>query len=90
MYYIITYDVGEKRVNLVKKLLRTYLSWEQNSVLTGELSNLQITEIKDSLNKVVNKNEDHVMIFAIRSFKYIDRQDIGTPKSQMGEGGFFV
>ena len=66
------------------------MSWEQNSVLTGELSNLQITELKDSLNKLIIKKEDHVMIFAIRSVKYIERQDLGTPKSQMEEGGFFV
>ncbi len=32
-YCIITYDVGEERVNRVRKILKRYLNWVQNSVL---------------------------------------------------------
>ena len=41
MYIILVYDIGEKRVGKMLKLCRQYLSWIQNSVFEGE-----ITEVK--------------------------------------------
>ncbi len=34
----LTYDIEEKRVNKVRKILKKYLSWIQNSIFEGELS----------------------------------------------------
>jgi CRISPR-associated protein Cas2 len=36
-YFIITYDIGEERVNLVRKTLKKYFTWVQNSVFEGEI-----------------------------------------------------
>lgn len=38
MFVIVTYDVGEKRVNKVRKKLKMYLTWTQNSVFEGEIT----------------------------------------------------
>ncbi|MDK2781745.1 MAG: CRISPR-associated protein Cas2 [Archaeoglobi archaeon] len=35
LYVIIAYDVNVQRVNRVKKFLRMYLNWVQNSVFEG-------------------------------------------------------
>ena len=37
MYVILVYDVGEKRVGKMLRLVRKYLSWIQNSVFEGEI-----------------------------------------------------
>ncbi len=36
-YCIVTYDVGEERVNRVRKILKRYFTWVQNSVFEGEI-----------------------------------------------------
>jgi CRISPR-associated protein Cas2 len=90
MYYIITYDVGIERVNRVKKLTREFMKWEQNSVVTGDLSESQTMQLEKRLAAIIDKDHDHVIIFGIRSKKYIDRKDMGTPKSSMDNDSFFV
>ncbi|MEM3489884.1 MAG: CRISPR-associated endonuclease Cas2, partial [Nitrososphaerota archaeon] len=38
MYVILAYDIGEERVNKVLKICRKYLTWVQNSVFEGDLT----------------------------------------------------
>ena len=90
MFYIITYDIGIERVNKVKKVTRRFLKWEQNSVVTGELSESQATELKLMLEQIIDKVNDHIIIFALRSNKFVDRLDLGTPKSDMTDDAIFV
>ena len=90
MYYVITYDVGVDRVNKVKKLTRQFLKWEQNSVVSGELSESQITQLKSELVHIINHKEDHIIILGIRSKKFFDREDLGTPKSELDGGTLFI
>ena len=42
MYVILVYDIGEKRVGKMLKLCRRYLSWIQNSVFEGEISEVKL------------------------------------------------
>lgn len=90
MYYIITYDIGIERVNRVKKITRQFLKWEQNSVVTGDLSESKALELERKLRDVINKNEDHIIIFTLRSQKFIERIDLGTPKTEMEKDALFV
>ena len=46
MYVIMVYDVGQKRVGKMCKLLRGYLNWIQNSVFEGEISVGKMAELK--------------------------------------------
>ncbi|SUY64384.1 CRISPR-associated endoribonuclease Cas2 [Clostridium sporogenes] len=38
MFVILTYDIEEKRINRVRKTLKKYLVWTQNSVFEGEIT----------------------------------------------------
>lgn len=90
MFYIITYDIGIERVNKVKKVTRRFLKWEQNSVVTGELPDSKATELKLTLNKIIDKEKDHIIIFALRADKFLERTDLGTPKADMPDDALFV
>ena len=38
MYLIVVYDISEERINKVRKILKKYFLWVQNSVFEGEIS----------------------------------------------------
>ncbi len=82
MYVIVVYDVGVKRVNKVKKLLRQYLIWIQNSVFEGELTEAELMRLKDEIKRIVEKKKDAVHIYRIKSEKYLKKDTIGTPKAE--------
>ena len=46
MFVIIVYDVGEKRVAKALKTCRKYLNWVQNSVLEGEISDVNLKKLR--------------------------------------------
>lgn len=56
MYYILVYDVNQKRVNKMLKLLRKYMNWVQNSVFEGELSDSQIEKLKHEIKMLCCKH----------------------------------
>ncbi|MEO0119170.1 MAG: CRISPR-associated endonuclease Cas2 [candidate division WOR-3 bacterium] len=80
MYCIIVYDVKVKRVQKLCKFLRQYLFWTQNSVFEGELSEAEIFKIKIEIEKLINKDEDSVIIFTFPRPKWINREIIGKEK----------
>ena len=82
MYYIVVYDIAEKRVNKVLKFMRKYLNWVQNSVFEGELSDGQFEEMKVKLRKIINLNEDSVLIYSMEK-KWVDRVVIGVERSEV-------
>ncbi|MFP4529037.1 MAG: CRISPR-associated endonuclease Cas2, partial [Candidatus Kapaibacterium sp.] len=73
MYCILVYDIGEKRVGKMLKLCRKYLYWIQNSVFEGDLTNSQIAELVISAQKIMNDEEDSLIIFTMDSDKYLDK-----------------
>ncbi len=85
MYVIIAYDVNVDRVNRVKKFLRKYLHWIQNSLFEGELTESDLEEVRIGLNEIINKEEDMIVIYRLPSEKSMKREVIGTEKSRMGE-----
>ncbi len=83
MYYILVYDVNQKRVNKILKLLRKYMNWVQNSVFEGELSESQIERLKYEVKKLINPREDSVIIYAMEE-KWLGRNIIGLEKKEIG------
>lgn len=81
MYVLIVYDIGEKRVAKVLKFLRKYMHWIQNSVFEGELSKGQLTEVKMGLKKIMQKEDDSVIIFTSRSEKWLNKEVMGKEKN---------
>lgn len=84
MYVIIAYDVNVERVNRVKKFLRKYLTWVQNSLFEGELSPADLEEVRMGLKEIINEDEDMVVIYRFRSADAFRREIIGIEKG-LGE-----
>ncbi len=80
MFVILVYDVNQKRVGKVLKLCRRYLNWVQNSVLEGEITTAKLTKLKVELKKLLNTEEDSVIIYQFRSTRYSRREIIGLEK----------
>ncbi len=80
MNAIIVYDVGEKRVQKVLKLLRKYLYWVQNSVFEGEITEAKLEKLKVELKKIINEDEDSVIIYTFIEGWYTKCETIGMKK----------
>jgi CRISPR-associated protein Cas2 len=85
MYLIIAYDVNVERVNRVKKFLRKYLTWIQNSLFEGEATEAILEEIKMGLKEIIDEKEDMIVIYRFRSEKLFKREVIGTEKNPIEE-----
>lgn len=82
MYVIVVYDIGEKRVGKMLKLCRRYLSWIQNSVFEGELSELQLKELKTKA-KLIMKEEDSLICFKSRDERWLSKEVIGNERASV-------
>lgn len=80
MFVILVYDVNQKRVVKVLKKCRQYLNWVQNSVLEGEITVANLKKLKMELARIINKDEDSVIIYSLRTSKYSTREIIGLEK----------
>ncbi|WP_132014457.1 CRISPR-associated endonuclease Cas2 [Hydrogenispora ethanolica] len=80
MFVIVVYDIAEKRVAKVLKKSRQYLYWVQNSVFEGEISEAKYKKYVTELKKIINLEEDSVIIYNLRTSKYSSREVIGLEK----------
>ena len=80
MYIILVYDMGERRVSKMLKLCRKYLSWIQNSVFEGEISEGQLLALKASAKNIM-KDNDSLIIFNSRKEKWLDKEIIGQERA---------
>lgn len=80
MFLILVYDVGEKRVGKVLKICRKYLTWVQNSVLEGEITEAAYKKLKIELKRVIKEDEDSFIFYILRTTKYSERETMGVKK----------
>ena len=83
MYVILVYDVGEKRVAKMLKLCRKYLSWIQNSVFEGEITDAKLKELQIRAENIIDSNYDSIIIFKNRDEKWLNKQVIGKERSSI-------
>jgi CRISPR-associated protein Cas2 len=83
MYVILVYDCGEKRVGKMLKLCRKYLNWIQNSVFEGDISEVKLKELSLRAEKIMDLDNDSLIIFSSRSEKWLDKQIIGKERSSI-------
>ena len=83
MYVILVYDCGEKRVGKMLKLCRKYLNWIQNSVFEGEITEVKLKELTLKAEKIMDSDEDSLIIFSSRQEKWLDKQIIGKERSSI-------
>lgn len=81
MYVIIVYDVVTERNRDVLTFLRTHLNWVQNSVFEGEVTKAELRSIKKQLRSLTDEADgDSIIIYALGSESYVDRETIGEQK----------
>ncbi len=85
MYVVIVYDVSVDRVDRVRKFLKTHLTWVQNSVLEGNVTEAELRGMKSSLKDIVDTSEDSILIYKVSTEKYIGREEIGQTKGDIGK-----
>lgn len=71
------YDVNEKRVGKMLKKSRQFLTWIQNSVFEGELTEAKLEKFKIALKKIMNDQEDSVIFYYLKTTKYTEKEIIG-------------
>jgi len=81
MYVIMVYDVGVERVSRVLKIGRVYLTWIQNSVFEGEITDADFIRLQNEIARVINKESDSVLFFCLRS-RYDSKVVIGRSKNE--------
>ncbi|BBD45981.1 CRISPR-associated endoribonuclease Cas2 [anaerobic digester metagenome] len=82
MYVILVYDCGEKRVGKMLKLCRKYLTWIQNSVFEGEITEVKLKELTLKAEKIMDSEVDSLIIFSSRQEKWLEKQIIGKERSR--------
>ncbi|MDO5665186.1 MAG: CRISPR-associated endonuclease Cas2 [Bacteroidia bacterium] len=80
MYVILVYDCSEKRVGKMLKLCRKYLTWIQNSVFEGEITEVKLKELTLKAGNIMDFDEDSLIIFSSRQEKWLDKQVIGKER----------
>ena len=79
MYVVLVYDVsqrekGQKRWSHIFKICKKYLSHIQNSVFEGEISKVQLLQLKQEMQSYINEEMDSVIIFKSRQEKWLDKE----------------
>lgn len=80
MYVVIVYDISVDRVNKVRKFLRQYLIWRQNSVFEGDLTPAEFMKIKEELKNMIVEDEDHIIFYKFRDKKFVQEEELGKSK----------
>jgi len=80
MYVIMVYDIGEKRVNKILKIGRKYLTWMQNSLLEGEITEAKFTKLKMEVRDKTIKEEDSVIWYVLQNKKHLKKETHGIQK----------
>ncbi|HEY9063193.1 MAG TPA: CRISPR-associated endonuclease Cas2 [Pseudobacteroides sp.] len=81
MFVILTYDVSEKKVNKVRKALKKYLTWTQNSVFEGEISDAILQKCMLEISGIIDKMSDSVYIYVIENSRNVKKSKIGIEKA---------
>jgi CRISPR-associated protein Cas2 len=81
LFVIITYDIDEKRVSKVHKILKKYLVWTQNSVFEGEITEGKLKQCLGEIRSVIQSNSDSLYLYRIPNPKNIQKVVYGQEKS---------
>lgn len=81
MYVILVYDVAQERVGKVCKRLRQRLTWVQNSVFEGEVSEADFKKIQIDLAQIIDGKKDSVLFYCIQNPKGWEKRVMGQERA---------
>ena len=82
MYVIVVYDIAVERIDAVRKFLKQYMMWKQNSVFEGELTRAEFEIVKRGVKELISE-EDYVIFYTFRDERMVKRVELGQPKVDM-------
>lgn len=74
-----------ERVNKIKSYLRTQLTWVQNSLFEGEITESRYMEINKNLLNLINEQEDSIVIYKFSNPNLVERENYGVKKGDPNE-----
>ncbi len=80
MYVLIAYDVDAKRVAKVHKVLKKYLTWTQNSLFEGEITEGLLKQCMAEIATKANPAVDSIYVYRIANPKHIKKVIYGIEK----------
>lgn len=80
MYIIAVYDIGEKRVGKMLKLMRQYLTWIQNSVFEGEITEVKLKELRFRAKELMDDQQDSLIFFKSRNSQWLEKEIVGRER----------
>jgi len=83
MYLIVVYDIAVERIDKVRKYLKQYLNWVQNSVFEGELKESEVEKIKMILRKLIKEEEDSIILYETPDKQWVTKEVLGMEKSEV-------
>lgn len=83
-YLIVTYDIAEERVNKVRKILKKYFMWVQNSVFEGEITEGKLVKCRLELEKVIDKEADSIYFYRLENRLNYKKTVLGVEKEMTG------
>jgi len=78
------YDAAPKRGVKLLKYLRRHLTWVQNSVFEGEITESELEIIKKGIKEIINLQKDSVIYYVFDSQNYHEREVIGVERNDIG------
>ena len=80
MYVIAIYDVAAERTGKMLKLCRQYLTWIQNSVFEGELTEVHYQELIYETEQLMDPSYDSFILFSNRVITWMEKEIVGVEK----------
>ena len=59
-----------------------FLTWVQNSVFEGEITESELMKIENGLKDIINENEDSIRIYLLPNDKVIQKRVLGIQKNE--------
>ena len=79
-YVIVTYDIGEERVNKARKILKKYLAWVQNSVYEGDITEGKMKQCEYELSRIINKEHDSIYFYRLENRLNYRKKTLGVER----------
>ena len=83
-YLIVTYDISEERVNKVRKILKKYFMWVQNSVFEGEITVGKLEQCRRELLEIIEEQEDSIYFYTLENRLNYRKTVLGIEKDMTG------
>lgn len=81
MQVVIVYDVEVERIDVVRTILKQYLTWIQNSVFEGQITEGHLEELRLKISEVIEDEKDSVIVYSVNNPSWINKTIWGIEKN---------